>query len=128
MPEPVISWARTGSPIHVESVRQAAAMFYGRPGDIEVDEVADMVVVGAGPAGLAAYVYAASEGLSTVAIESEAIGGQAGTSSMIRNYLGFPRGISGMRLALASPLAGDPLRHPLLHRVAGPGHRDRRGR
>ena len=52
-----------------------------------------------GPAGLAASVYAASEGLSTVTIESEAIGGQAGTSSMIRNYLGFPRGISGMRLA-----------------------------
>ena len=55
--------------------------------------------VGAGPAGLAAAVYASSEGLSTVVLEAEAIGGQAGTSSMIRNYLGFPRGISGMRLA-----------------------------
>ena len=54
--------------------------------------------MGSGPAGLAAAVYAASEGLQTVVIESEAIGGQAGTSSMIRNYLGFPRGISGMRL------------------------------
>ena len=53
----------------------------------------------AGPAGLAAAVYAASEGLSTVVLEAEAVGGQAGTSSMIRNYLGFPRGISGMRLA-----------------------------
>ena len=50
-------------------------------------------------AGLAAAVYASSEGLSTVVLESEAVGGQAGTSSMIRNYLGFPRGISGMRLA-----------------------------
>src|SRR6201999_1537604 len=59
----------------------------------------DLAVVGAGPAGLAAAVYGASEGLTTVALESEAIGGQAGTSSMIRNYLGFPRGISGMRLA-----------------------------
>src|SRR4029078_12895480 len=53
----------------------------------------------AGAAGLAASVYGASEGLTTVALESEAIGGQAGTSSMIRNSLGFPRGISGMRLA-----------------------------
>jgi thioredoxin reductase (NADPH) len=61
--------------------------------------VVDLVVVGAGPAGLAASVYASSEGLSTVCLEAEAIGGQAGTSSMIRNYLGFPRGISGMRLA-----------------------------
>ena len=54
---------------------------------------------GPGPAGLAAAVYASSEGLKTVVLESDAIGGQAGTSSMIRNYLGFPRGISGMRLA-----------------------------
>ena len=56
-------------------------------------------IVGAGPAGLAAAVYGSSEGLNTVVVEVEAIGGQAGTSSMIRNYLGFPRGISGMRLA-----------------------------
>jgi thioredoxin reductase (NADPH) len=55
----------------------------------------DLAIVGAGPAGLAAAVYAASEGLHTVIIEAEAAGGQAGTSSMIRNYLGFPRGISG---------------------------------
>ena len=81
------------------SVRDLATRLYGRPDDIEVDQVVDLVVLGAGPAGLAASVYGASEGLSTVTIESEAIGGQAGTSSMIRNYLGFPRGISGMRLA-----------------------------
>lgn len=56
-------------------------------------------VVGAGPAGLAAAVYGASEGLDTVALEAEAVGGQAGTSSMIRNYLGFSRGISGHDLA-----------------------------
>ncbi|MFJ9315005.1 FAD-dependent oxidoreductase [Pimelobacter simplex] len=80
------------------STRELAAMIYGRPSDIEVDTVVDLAVVGAGPAGLAAAVYGASEGLSTVVIESEVIGGQAGTSSMIRNYLGFPRGISGMRL------------------------------
>jgi thioredoxin reductase (NADPH) len=55
----------------------------------------DLAIVGAGPAGLAAGVYGASEGLRTVVLEPQAIGGQAGTSSMIRNYLGFPRGISG---------------------------------
>ena len=80
------------------STRELGAMIYGRPSDIEVDTVVDLAVVGAGPAGLAAAVYGASEGLSTVVIESEVIGGQAGTSSMIRNYLGFPRGVSGMRL------------------------------
>ena len=59
------------------------------------DRVHDLVVVGAGPAGLAAAVYGASEGLQTVVLEDRAIGGQAGASSMIRNYLGFPHGISG---------------------------------
>ena len=55
----------------------------------------DLIVVGAGPAGLAASVYGASEGLRTLLVESQAPGGQAGTSSMIENYLGFPRGVSG---------------------------------
>ena len=64
-------------------------------------------------------VYGASEGLSTVVLESEAVGGQAGTSSMIRNYLGFPRGISGMRLAQRARNQAHPVRHPLLHRLAG---------
>jgi thioredoxin reductase (NADPH) len=59
----------------------------------------DVVVVGAGPAGLAAAVYAASEGLSTLVVEREAIGGQAGSSPLVRNYLGFSRGISGGELA-----------------------------
>ena len=59
----------------------------------------DVAVVGAGPAGLAAAVYASSEGLCTVVIEGIAPGGQAGTSSKIENYLGFPTGISGQRLA-----------------------------
>ncbi len=61
--------------------------------------VYDVVVVGGGPAGLSAAVYAESEGLRTALIEPTALGGQAGTSSMIRNYLGFPRGISGAELA-----------------------------
>jgi thioredoxin reductase (NADPH) len=59
----------------------------------------DVVVVGAGPAGLAAAVYAASEGLRTLVVEREAVGGQAGSSSLVRNYLGFPRGVSGAELA-----------------------------
>ena len=59
----------------------------------------DVAIVGAGPAGLAASVYAASEGLRTLLLDPETIGGQAGTSSRIENYLGFPRGISGGDLA-----------------------------
>ena len=59
----------------------------------------DLSIYGAGPAGLSAAVYAASEGLKTILIEREAVGGQAGTSSMIENYLGFPEGISGANLA-----------------------------
>jgi len=59
----------------------------------------DVAIVGAGPAGLSAAVYAASEGLSTLLLERDAFGGQAGSSSLIRNYLGFPRGISGAALA-----------------------------
>lgn len=59
----------------------------------------DLIIIGAGPAGLAAAVYAASEGLRTVVIEKEVAGGQAGTSARIENYLGFPKGISGADLA-----------------------------
>ncbi len=66
---------------------------------LDPDAVVDVAVVGAGPAGLAAAVYAASEGLHTVVLEAEAPGGQAGTSSRIENYLGFPTGISGQDLA-----------------------------
>jgi thioredoxin reductase (NADPH) len=66
---------------------------------LDAKTVYDVAVVGAGPAGLAAAVYAASEGLSTIVLESTAPGGQAGTSSKIENYLGFPTGISGQALA-----------------------------
>jgi thioredoxin reductase (NADPH) len=59
----------------------------------------DIAVIGAGPAGLAAAVYGASEGFRTLVIERKAVGGQAGSSSLLRNYLGFPRGISGSELA-----------------------------
>ena len=64
----------------------------------------DLLVVGAGPAGLAAAVYGASEGLDVVVVEDVAIGGQAGSSSRIENYLGFPRGVSGVELARSAML------------------------
>jgi thioredoxin reductase (NADPH) len=68
------------------------------------DSRCDLLVVGAGPAGLAAAVYGASEGLDVVVVEDVAIGGQAGSSSRIENYLGFPRGVSGAELARAAML------------------------
>ncbi|MBY3060326.1 FAD-dependent oxidoreductase [Rhizobium leguminosarum] len=66
--------------------------------DIKPDTVYDVIVVGAGPAGLAAAVYAASEGLDVLVVDSRSFGGQAGASSRIENYLGFPTGISGQAL------------------------------
>ena len=82
-----------------ETVNEALG---GRFDSIPEGTIADVAIIGGGPAGLAAAVYASSEGLSTIVLESGAIGGQAGSSSMIRNYLGFPRGISGMRLTQRS--------------------------
>ena len=70
----------------------------GFPTELDSHE-ADLVVVGAGPAGLSAAVYGASEGLRTTVLDSGAVGGQAGSSSLIRNYLGFPRGLGGGELA-----------------------------
>jgi len=66
---------------------------------IDQAQVRDLIIVGAGPAGLAAAVYAASEGLDALMIESSMPGGQAGSSSKIENYLGFPTGVSGQELA-----------------------------
>jgi thioredoxin reductase (NADPH) len=74
------------------------AVAAGAPLDLD-DHVFDLVIVGAGPAGLCAAVYAASEGLRTLVVDEGGIGGQARSSSRIRNYLGFPLGISGSRLA-----------------------------
>ena len=73
---------------------------FGLTRPIPAEEVFDLAVVGSGPAGLAAAVYASSEGLRTVVIEHEAVGGQAGTSSMIRNYPGFAQGVTGAKLAI----------------------------
>src|SRR5712691_7695928 len=66
---------------------------------IDQTQVRDLVIVGAGPSGLAAAVYGASEGLDVLVVESTAPGGQAGSSSRIENYLGFPTGVAGMELA-----------------------------
>lgn len=91
-----------GSIIQDATAQSVGQHLYGGYDEIPEGEIADVLVIGAGPAGLAAAVYAASEGLSTIVLEEDAIGGQAGSSSMIRNYLGFPRGISGMRLTQRS--------------------------
>jgi thioredoxin reductase (NADPH) len=71
---------------------------FGLEVELVPDEMYDLAVVGAGPAGLAASVYASSEGLKTITFDASAAGGQAGTSSRIENYLGFPAGISGADL------------------------------
>jgi thioredoxin reductase (NADPH) len=78
---------------------EAVAECFGLNEAVDPGRVRDLVVVGAGPGGLAAAVYAASEGLDVLVLESNAPGGQAGTSSKIENYLGFPTGISGQALA-----------------------------
>jgi thioredoxin reductase (NADPH) len=80
------------------TVREVADAL-GLNAGFDASQVLDVVVVGAGPAGLAAAVYAASEGLNVLVIEQSAPGGQAGSSSKIENYLGFPTGLSGNELA-----------------------------
>jgi thioredoxin reductase (NADPH) len=77
----------------------AAAECFGLNTGIDDDSVYDLMVIGAGPSGLAAAVYGASEGLNVLVIETSSPGGQAGSSSRIENYLGFPTGISGQDLA-----------------------------
>jgi len=76
----------------------ALARCIGLVGPIDADRLFDLVVIGAGPAGLATAVYAGSEGLKVLALDCRSFGGQAGASSRIENYLGFPTGISGMAL------------------------------
>lgn len=103
-----------GDPSNAE-IAEAA----GAPTDLDGHDF-DIVIVGAGPAGLSAAVYGASEGLRTLVVDERGIGGQAGSSSSIRNYLGFPRGVSGHRLAFQAHeqavLFG--ARFVFMHRVA----------
>ena len=94
---PVVIWQGQNvlrNPSNAELARMIGLWVPSVPQD-----VCDLIVVGAGPAGLAASVYGASEGLGTVALDAVATGGQAGTSPRIENYLGFPSGISGGELA-----------------------------
>ena len=93
---PVVVWGEKA--LRNPSNAELAAMVGLRTPSLS-DITCDLVVVGSGPSGLAAAVYGASEGLSTVVVDSVAAGGQAGTSSRIENYLGFPAGISGAELA-----------------------------
>lgn len=94
---PVVIWKG------VEVLRNPAhgdlAQLLGLGDELRTDALYDLIVIGAGPAGLAAAVYGASEGLKTLILEGTAIGGQAGTASRIENYLGFPAGLSGIELA-----------------------------
>jgi thioredoxin reductase (NADPH) len=88
-----------GNAVLLNPTNRALAECLGLNHGIDPVRVRDVVVVGAGPAGLAAAVYAASEGLETLVLETVAPGGQAGSSSKIENYLGFPTGVSGNELA-----------------------------
>jgi thioredoxin reductase (NADPH) len=88
----------TGGVLRNPSIRELADCL-GLNSAIDESQVRDLIIVGAGPAGLAAAVYAGSEGLDVLVIETATPGGQAGSSSKIENYLGFPTGISGQELA-----------------------------
>jgi thioredoxin reductase (NADPH) len=133
---PVVLWhgdvLRNPSP---EQLAEVIGLHHADP----ATELCDLVVVGAGPAGLASAVYGASEGLLTVALDAVATGGQAGTSSRIENYLGFPSGISGGELAeratiqarkfgarIAVPVQAVGLEHVDGHYVIHLGNDDRR--
>lgn len=100
---PVVVLSFTSPPTTlVDPTDLEIAEAFGLMQPLSPEVVRDVVVIGAGPSGLAAAVYASSEGLDTLVIEQVAVGGQAGTSSLIRNYPGFSRGISGSQLAYRS--------------------------
>ena len=99
--------APSGSPLRRPSFREAAqvaGLLRPLTAENETEILSDLTIVGAGPAGLAAAVYAGSEGLKTVVLESYATGGQAGSSSLIENFFGFPTGISGGNLTWLAQL------------------------
>lgn len=123
--------ARGLGPEHLPVVLRGAAPPLIRPSLAELSDAfgldllpdgaaADVIVVGAGPAGLAASVYAASEGLSVLTLDTEGPGGQAGTSSKIENYLGFPMGVSGRELAERASVQAQKFGA----RIASPAHGD----
>jgi thioredoxin reductase (NADPH) len=102
---PVTIWQ--GKDVLKNPTNAELARTIGLKVDAPRERTYDLVVVGTGPAGLGAAVYGASEGLSTLALESVALGGQAGTSSRIENYLGFPAGLSGFELASRALVQAD---------------------
>jgi thioredoxin reductase (NADPH) len=102
---PVTIWQ--GKEVLKNPTNAELARTIGLKVDVPRKQTYDLVVVGAGPAGLGAAVYGASEGLSTLVLESTALGGQAGTSSRIENYLGFPAGLSGFELASRALVQAD---------------------
>src|SRR5207302_3246593 len=93
--------------------------------ELAAREEVDLLVVGAGPAGLAAAVYGASEGLDTLVVESTALGGQAGSSRRIENYLGFPAGLTGAELT--SPAVSQARKFGAGPAPPGPANALRRG-
>ena len=95
---PVVICSASGKLMRSPSIQELANCL-GFNLSVDAQHVRDVIVVGGGPAGLAAAVYAASEGLDVLVIETQAPGGQAGSSSKIENYLGFPTGVSGLELA-----------------------------
>jgi thioredoxin reductase (NADPH) len=100
---PVVAWGRRVLLRNPSNRELAETLGIRRPLD---RTVYDLVVVGAGPAGLAAAVYAASDGLNTLVLERTGPGGQAGRSMRIENYLGFPTGVSGSELAERAVVPG----------------------
>lgn len=94
---PVLIWR--GDKVLRNPSNEEIASCLGFNASVSEDELRDVTIVGAGPAGLSAAVYAASEGLNALLLETNAPGGQAGSSSRIENYLGFPEGVSGLELA-----------------------------
>src|SRR5215207_3435875 len=94
---PVVIWK--GTDVLRNPTNATLGQVLGLGDELVANAPCDLVVVGAGPAGLAAAVYGASEGLQTVVLEAVATGGQAGMASRIENYLGFPAGLSGIELA-----------------------------
>jgi thioredoxin reductase (NADPH) len=94
---PVVACTARGAVMRNPTTQQLADCL-GFGSNVDSKQVRDVIIVGAGPSGLAAAVYAASEGLDALVIETDSPGGQAGSSSKIENYLGFPTGVSGMEL------------------------------
>src|SRR4029079_9640755 len=108
-----------GTRLEAPSLRRLAEAL-----DLQTDprhQVYDVAIVGGGPGGLAAALYGASEGLRTLLVERTALGGQAGTSSRIENYLGFPGGLSGDELSTRAYQQRPPFQE---HLVAGRCHYD----